>query len=66
MANNFLSPEAEKKREDTLISVFEGTFRAIIWIVAALMIIAELGVNIGPLLAGAGVIGLAVGFGEVF
>lgn len=66
VANNFLSPEAEKKREDTLISVFEGTFRAIIWIVAALMIIAELGVNIGPLLAGAGVIGLAVGFGAQY
>ncbi|MBL7053096.1 MAG: mechanosensitive ion channel family protein [Candidatus Portnoybacteria bacterium] len=66
VANNFLSPEAEKKREDTLISVFEGTFRAIIWIVAALMIIAELGVNIGPLLAGAGVIGLAIGFGAQY
>jgi len=66
VANNFLSPEAEKKREDTLITVFEGTFRAIIWVVAALMIIAELGVNIGPLLAGAGVIGLAVGFGAQY
>jgi len=66
VANNFLSPESEKKRENTLISVFEGTFRAIIWIVAALMIIAELGVNIGPLLAGAGVIGLAVGFGAQY
>jgi len=66
IADNFLSPEAEKKREDTLITVFEGTFRAIIWIVAALMIVAELGVNIGPLLAGAGVIGLAVGFGAQY
>ncbi len=66
VADSFLSPEAEKKREDTLIAVFEGTFRAIIWIVAALMIIAELGVNIGPLLAGAGVIGLAIGFGAQY
>ncbi|MBU1255775.1 mechanosensitive ion channel family protein [Patescibacteria group bacterium] len=66
VADNFLSPESEKKREDTLIAVFEGTFRAIIWIVAAIMIISELGVNIGPLLAGAGVIGLAVGFGAQY
>jgi small-conductance mechanosensitive channel len=63
VADKFLTPEAEKKREDTLINVFEGTLKAIIWAVVILMVIAELGVNIGPLLAGAGVIGLAIGFG---
>ncbi len=64
--DNFLSPEAEKKREDTLIVVFSGTFRVIIWLAAALMIAAEFGINIGPLLAGAGVVGLAVGFGAQY
>jgi len=65
-AKGFLSPEAEKKREDTLIVVFNGVLRAVIWMAAVLMIVSELGVNIGPLLAGAGVIGLAIGFGAQY
>jgi len=65
-AKGFLSPVAEKKREDTLIAVFEGVLKIFVWIVALFMIVAELGVNIGPLLAGAGVIGLAVGFGAQY
>ena len=35
----------------------------IIGVVAVLMILAELGIDIGPILAGVGVVGLAVGFG---
>lgn len=66
VADKFLRPEAEKKREDTLISVFKGTFKAIIWAAVILMIVSELGINIGPLLAGAGVIGLAIGFGAQY
>lgn len=57
------TPEAEKKREDTLIAVFSGTLRITVWIIAILMIASELGLNIGPLLAAAGVAGLAFGFG---
>ncbi len=52
---------AEKKREDTLISVFNNTSKITIWIIAILMILPELGINIGPLLAGVGLIGLAIG-----
>ncbi|MFH0805452.1 MAG: mechanosensitive ion channel domain-containing protein [Patescibacteria group bacterium] len=66
VSNNFLSGEAEKKREDTLIKVFEGALRVIIWLAAVLMIVSEFGINIGPLLAGVGVIGLAVGFGSQY
>lgn len=66
VADKFLRPEVEKKREDTLISVFKGTFKAIIWAAVILMIVSELGINIGPLLAGAGVIGLAIGFGAQY
>ncbi len=61
-----ISPEAEKKREDTLIKVFDTTFRVLVWVAALLMVIQELGVNIGPLLAGVGVFGLAVGFGAQY
>jgi small conductance mechanosensitive channel len=63
VADHFLSPEAEKKREDTLIRVFSATVKVLIWILATLMVVSELGVNIGPLLAAAGIAGLAFGFG---
>jgi small-conductance mechanosensitive channel len=58
-----LSKEAEEKREATLTRILSGTARILVWIFAIMMILSEIGVNIGPLIAGAGVIGLAVGFG---
>ncbi len=57
------SPEAEKKRADTLIRIFNGAVNIMIIIVAIMMIIQEVGIEVGPLLAGAGIVGLAVGFG---
>jgi small-conductance mechanosensitive channel len=51
----------KKKRAETLISIFGGTFSFVIWIVALLMILPEFGVNIAPILAGIGLMGLAVG-----
>lgn len=62
-SNHFLSKEAEKKREDTIINIGEKTFGVVIWLVAIMMILSELGVDIGPILAAAGVAGLAFGFG---
>jgi len=50
-----------KKRVDTLVSIFGGTIKFIIWIVAIMVILPELGVNIAPILAGVGLMGLAVG-----
>jgi small conductance mechanosensitive channel len=55
--------QAEKKREDTLIRMFNSVWTAILWTVTILMILPELGINIGPLLAGAGIVGIAIGFG---
>lgn len=55
--------EAEKKREDTLIRIFNGALGIAILIVAVLMILQEFGMKVGPILAGAGIVGLAVGFG---
>lgn len=54
---------AEVKREDTLIRIFTKATHIIVWIVVLLMILAEMGVEIGPLLAAAGVAGIAFGFG---
>lgn len=61
--DRFLTKQAEKKREDTLIRIFTWTSRIIIWVIGGLMILQEFGIPIGPILAGAGIIGLAVGFG---
>lgn len=58
-----MSEEAEKKREDTLIHIFRGALRVVLIILAILMILQELGLKIGPILAGAGIVGVAVGFG---
>jgi small-conductance mechanosensitive channel len=59
----YTSEEAEKKREDTLIRIFTGATRIFIILLAGLMILQEAGLKIGPLLASAGIAGLAVGFG---
>ncbi len=58
-----MSPEAEIKRENTLIRIFNGTLAVVITIMASLMILKEAGLDIAPILAGAGIVGLAVGFG---
>jgi small-conductance mechanosensitive channel len=50
-------------RTRTLLNVARNALLVVITIVSTLMVLSELGVNIAPLLAGAGVIGLAVGFG---
>jgi moderate conductance mechanosensitive channel len=61
--NGFASKEAEEKRENTLIRIFSATVRIALITVTGLMILQELGVMIGPILAGAGIVGLAFGFG---
>ncbi len=53
----------QNKRIDTLVGVFYSSLRFIVWIIAVLTILPELGINIAPLLAGAGLVGLAVGMG---
>lgn len=47
----------------TLLPIFRRTLQFALVTITAMVILSALGVNIGPLLAGAGVIGLAIGFG---
>lgn len=63
VTNHILSEEAKRKREDTLIQIINGTLGIVILIFAALIVLQELGFAVGPLLAAAGVAGLAFGFG---
>lgn len=58
-----MSEEAEQKREDTLIRIFTGASRILFIVLAVLMMLQEAGLKIGPILAGAGVAGFALGFG---
>ena len=58
-----MSEEDEKKREETLIRIFTGASRTLFIVLAVLMMLQEAGLKIGPILAGAGVAGLALGFG---
>ena len=50
-------------RERTLLALFRNAFTIALVIMAVMLGLSQLGVNIAPLLAGAGVLGLAIGFG---
>ncbi len=63
VADSTQPPESERKREDTLIMIFNGVLRISLITLTILMILQEAGLKIGPVLAGAGIVGLAFGFG---
>ena len=51
------------QRAATLSLALRGLTTAVIWIMAVLSVLGEVGINLGPLLAGAGIVGVAIGFG---
>lgn len=53
-----------EQRIEALTSVLRSAATFAIWLIAAFMILGTVGVNIAPLLAGAGVLGVALGFGS--
>jgi moderate conductance mechanosensitive channel len=55
---------AKSARLRTLLPLLRTTLLITIAIVTGLMILSEIGINIGPLLAGAGIVGVAIGFGS--
>lgn len=61
--NQTLRLERVKQRATTLGQVGAQVLVGIIWFLAFLMILGQLGLNLAPLLAGAGVVGIALGFG---
>jgi small-conductance mechanosensitive channel len=60
------SKEGIKKRTDTLVGVLMGTGRVIIVVVVIFMILSEVGINVAPILAGLGIVGIGVGFGAQY
>lgn len=51
------------KRAETLVRLLRQAIVIVIWVMALLIVLNELGVAVAPILASAGVVGLAVGFG---
>jgi small-conductance mechanosensitive channel len=55
--------KASRARLQTLLPIFRNILAVAIGIIAIMMVLSGLGIQIGPLIAGAGVVGVAVGFG---
>lgn len=61
-----LNPEvghAPTAREVTLLALLRNAFTILLITMLAMIVLSEVGVNIGPLIAGAGMFGLAISFG---
>jgi len=55
--------DARRQRASTLGSLIRSTSQYVIWPIATIMVLSEVGLDVGALLATAGVAGLAIGFG---
>ena len=51
------------KRVNTLLAILKGVGKIVVWSIFIMILLKKLGTDIGPILAGAGILGLAVGFG---
>jgi len=56
-------PGEAAKRAETLVRLLRQGVIIVMWVMAILLILRQVGVDIGPVLASAGVVGVAVGFG---
>ncbi|MBB4331626.1 mechanosensitive ion channel family protein [Rhizobium leguminosarum] len=63
-AGNDPSQAARRGRLRTLLPIFRNVLAVMVAVIAGLIVLAELGVEIGPLIAGAGIFGVALGFGS--
>ena len=53
----------QSERAKTLGTVLNSTLNATVWLIAVFMLLGEFGLNLGPLIASAGVLGVALGLG---
>ncbi|HEU5394112.1 MAG TPA: mechanosensitive ion channel domain-containing protein, partial [Candidatus Methylomirabilis sp.] len=56
-------PGAARKRVTTLVSLLRTLATVVIWAMVGIVVLDQLGLDVTPILAGAGIAGLAVGFG---
>jgi len=52
-----------EKRLDTLLGILQSIIKVIIWVMVGMLVLRKIGIDIAPIIAGAGIVGLAVGFG---
>jgi small-conductance mechanosensitive channel len=62
-AQNQFIPERRRQRAEAIGSVLRSFVTAVVFTMATLLVMGELGFNLGPLLASAGIVGVALGFG---
>ena len=60
------SAKGVEKRTDTLVGIFTGVTRITVLVIVLLMVLSELDIDIGPVLAGFGIAGIAVSFGAQY
>ncbi len=53
----------QKERARTIGGVLAASLKTVLWIVATGMVLGEFGFNLGPLIASAGILGVALGLG---
>jgi moderate conductance mechanosensitive channel len=56
-------PERRRQRAEAIGSVLRSFVTATVFTLASLLVLGEFGFNLGPLLASAGIVGVAIGFG---
>ncbi len=56
-------PSESQKRIDTIVRLLNQGAIIALWIIVIVLVLREIGIEIGPLIAGAGIVGLAIGFG---
>jgi small conductance mechanosensitive channel len=52
-----------EKRLDTLLGILRSVIKLVVWLMIAMLFLRKLGIDVAPIIAGAGIVGLAVGFG---
>jgi small-conductance mechanosensitive channel len=58
-----VTQEFDLRRSYTLTQALTYALRMVVWTVTLLLLLGEFGISLGPLLAGAGIVGVALGFG---
>lgn len=58
-----VNPQRVRARTETFRVVLTGVVTTVIWVIAFVLVLAEVDVDLGPLIAGAGIVGIALGFG---
>jgi len=52
-----------EKRIDTLLKILRSMIKIIVWLMIGMLILRKIDIDIAPIIAGAGIVGLAIGFG---